>query len=518
MNRKVICFVMSALLIASCKKERPNFSDTISYSPLSKPEMDAIILRSLKETHVFNWSQADENMVWSALQSSDHLLSVGYCLPGMNAGALDLTAIKINDHEWTKCRNELLSGILQMERNINPVLQLKDIIPWEEKVLPVFDVIIYNPETLHWLRNHHLVRYAEPMGYEPSFKEIAHRKNQPVVQNSSSGCGSNTAAAGLVANVDYLIKTPNSLQSWNYSYHQLPVAWTRTTGAGVKIFLIDTGCEYDQENLNSTFNQGSSSGRVVEHLVTLPQSTFLGIPTGSVETPDDGCGHGTAMAGVCAAPRGTDGNAFGVAYNSHLVTCRAAEDVYLDDSREVKGASDAFTMAANRTDVKIISMSMGRITSSSQLRDAVTYAYGKNKLIFCAAGTSLSWTSGWWGVIFPATMTQVNAVTGVRDTDFNMSCTDCHDGAETDFTIVMERSSDEHHPLSLAMNGDKPSTIGGSSVATATAAGIAALVWSRFPAYSRDQVLNKMITTSNNYPNRNASLGWGNLNADAATR
>jgi len=76
---------------------------------------------------------------------------------------------------------------------------------------------------------------------------------------------------------------------------------------------------------------------------------------------------------------------------------------------------------------------------------------------------------------------------------------------------------DYRKPLTLSMSGDVPSTIGGSSIATATAAGIAALVWSRFPTFSRDQVLNKLIQTSANYPIRNASLGWGNLNADAAT-
>jgi subtilisin family serine protease len=81
----------------------------------------------------------------------------------------------------------------------------------------------------------------------------------------------------------------------------------------------------------------------------------------------------------------------------------------------------------------------------------------------------------------------------------------------------MERFTDYRKPLTLAMSGDVPSTIGGSSVATATAAGIAALVYSKFPTYTRDQVINKLIQTSANYPTRNASLGWGNLNADAAT-
>ncbi|MFZ9942737.1 MAG: S8 family serine peptidase, partial [Bacteroidia bacterium] len=58
--------------------------------------------------------------------------------------------------------------------------------------------------------------------------------------------------------------------------------------------------------------------------------------------------------------------------------------------------------------------------------------------------------------------------------------------------------------------------IGGSSCATATAAGIAALVWSAKPRMSRAQVLNCLTSTSQNYPNRNSSKGYGNLNAHAA--
>lgn len=162
-------------------------------------------------------------------------------------------------------------------------------------------------------------------------------------------------------------------------------------------------------------------------------------------------------------------------------------------------------------------MSMGRITTNSQVADAIRYAYGKGKLIFCAAGTSFSWTSGWYGVVFPATMSEVNAVTGVRDNSFGATCTSCHDGSQTDFTIVMEKAATGRHPLTLAMTGDIPSTVGGSSVATATAAGIGALVWSRFPSFTRDQVLNKLVSTSANYPTRNSRLGWGNIDADAAT-
>lgn len=200
-----------------------------------------------------------------------------------------------------------------------------------------------------------------------------------------------------------------------------------------------------------------------------------------------------------------------------LVTCRTDADVYLDESREVKGASDAYTNAANRADVKIISMSMGKTTSSSQLRDAIKYAFGKGKLMFCAAGTSFGWSAGWFGVIFPGFMSEVNAVTGLKDNNFNSNCSDCHQGVETDFTVVMEKVADGRKPLTLAMTGDVPSTVGGSSVATATTAGIAALIWSRFPTMTREQVVSKMIQSSNNYPTKKSNLGWGNVNANNAT-
>ncbi len=515
MKKSIVYALLLGVLLNGCKKSQLENTTGTTDEIIPRSTIDAFIKQELAAHHSFQWQSATEQMVWSALQHTDNILSVGFKPAKMGNIDSQIASINLNEAAWQDAKQQLLALILHAEQSVNPTIDAAQLIQWEDKVLPVVDVVIRNPNTIKLLRASMLVRYAEPMGYEPA--EVAQKNHQNNAIASSSGCGYNTAETGLVANVDYTNISPNAKQSWNYAYQRIPNAWTKSTGKGIKVFIIDTGCEFDQENLGGAFNQGSSSGRTIEKIVTLPQATFLGIPTGPVETADDGCGHGTSMAGACAAPRGTDGNACGVAYNCNLVVCRAAADVYLDESREVKGVSDAFTNAANRADVKIISMSMGKITSSSQMQDAINYAYGKGKLIFCAAGTSFSWTSGWFGVIFPAVLTQVNAVTGVRDNDGNNTCTDCHSGSETDFAIVMEKASDERHPLTLAMSGDIPSTVGGSSVSTATAAGIAALVWSKFPSYNRDKVLNKLISTSANYPTKNAYLGWGILNADAAT-
>ena len=159
-------------------------------------------------------------------------------------------------------------------------------------------------------------------------------------------------------------------------------------------------------------------------------------------------------------------------------------------------------------------MSLGRITSSSQIADAIRYAYNRNVLMFCAAGTSFGWSAGWYGVIFPATMNETVAVTGVKD---NMQrCDACHDGSKVDFVVVMEKASNGRHPLTLAMSGDVPATVGGSSVATAQTAGMATLIWSSNKNLTRSQVLNKMKVSASYYPNRNSNFGWGKINLQNA--
>ncbi|MBL7729774.1 MAG: S8/S53 family peptidase [Chitinophagaceae bacterium] len=508
--RQLLAILSVALLLAACKKSvQP--SEPAVPNPEAKPvsAINTHIRQVLEQQGQFNWNNAPAEMVWSALEQSDHILSVGYKPAGESNVDDKLHMVNINDAAWKSAREQVLQIIYEEERRTDPAVTKESLEVWPEEVLPVMDVVVKNYSTILRLRASGLVRYAEPLGYDT--------KLEVSLTESSSGCGSNVAEGGLVNGTHYTVVSPNTKASWNYSIHGVQSAWAKSTGSGVKIFIIDTGSEFDQENLGSAFNQGNSSGRTIERIVTLPRNTFLGIPIGPVETPDDGCGHGTSMAGACAAPRGTDGNTVGIAYNCNLVTCRAAADVFLDESREAKGVADAYTNAANRTDVKIISMSMGRITSSSQVTDAVNYAYGKGKLLFCAAGTSFSWTASWYGVIFPAWLGNVQAVTGVKQNTNFTNCDACHKGSEVDFVVVMERAGDNVHPLSLAMSGDAPSTVGGSSVSTASMAGMAALVWSRFPTLTRDQVITKLQQNSSRYPTKNNQYGWGTLNVNNAT-
>jgi len=220
------------------------------------------------------------------------------------------------------------------------------------------------------------------------------------------------------------------------------------------------------------------------------------------------------MCGQAVAPRNNQGAATGVAYKSNLHFIRAAEDVVLDGSAEKTATKNAFIRMGDRADVRIISLSMGTPFSSGVLKDGVDYAYGKGKLIFAAAGTSFSWTS-WWGVIYPAAYSSCLAVTGVKEN--GNKCSSCHDGSAVMYTITMERTANSNrNSLSLPASGVTSTYIGGSSCATATASGIASLVWSARPNMTRAQVVTSLTNTSQFYPSKNSSKGYGNLNAGAA--
>ena len=99
------------------------------------------------------------------------------------------------------------------------------------------------------------------------------------------------------------------------------------------------------------------------------------------------------------------------------------------DTMNITEFKTAFTNLANNASVKVISMSMGNIVSVGKIEDGIKYAYSKGKLIFCAAGTSTSFTT-FAGVIFPAWMPEAVAVTGIKDTSTYQACDVCHTGSK----------------------------------------------------------------------------------------
>ncbi|MDG4714697.1 S8 family peptidase [Winogradskyella marincola] len=486
--------LLSVIVLVSCSKDDTNLenqSEIIQFpeEPLSVEQINSRITETIENTGDFDWNAVDEHFLWSAVVHGQNVLTVGYGNP-------DQSFSETEDPVLESKKNALIDIVLQNEDFDERKLKLI-----EHEIITVFDIEVTKIETIIELRKSDFVRYLEPNGYN---------QYSTFTAKSSSGCDKNPDS---INSAHYTTISPNNAQvSWHFNEHNIPQAWNHSSGSGVTIGLIDTGVSASQYLLNASgINDGASTGRFVQKYGTFIDSSWWW--SNNYDGPHDKCGHGTAMGSTMAAPRNNDGMPVGVAYNSNLVAYRATEDVLLNDYHERKGVSAALTQLGNRNDVKIISMSIGYVWSIGNIKDAVKYAYSKGKLIFAAGGTSTSFTNG-FGVIFPATMSETVAVTGVNDGTSYERCETCHSGSKIDFTIIMEGDNNTSKaPPVLGFNTGQRRYTGGSSVATATTAGIAALIWSKYPGWSRTQVLNRLKQSSEFYPSKNSSFGYGNIDA-----
>ena len=488
------------LIFASCSKEDSAQEKAIvinpaQIEPLTAQQINAEIDQTIATKGTFNWSEASSHLLWSAVFQGNNIVSIGF---GNSKNDFDRSKSSNN----SKIQKELLDIIMKYEAT-----SLDKILISSDPILNLIDVIITKQETIIALRTNKYIRYMEPGDYK--YFEV--RTNEEKA-SSSSGCGYDSVT---LSTADYTTITPNAKAPWTFYQHNIPNAWNLSTGSGITIGIVDTGVSSNQTLLGSSFNNGASSGRTIQKYGVYVDSIWPWSTT--TDGSNDLCGHGTSMASVAAAPRNDKGLPVGVAYNANLVTYRAAYNVVLDGYHEQNGVKKAFTALGNNANVKIISMSMGHVFSVGKIEDGIKYAYSKGKLIFCAAGTSTSFTT-FVGVIFPAWMPETIAVTGVKEGATYQKCDDCHTGSKVDFTVVMQRAATGNTVPVNSYYNNQSDYVGGSSVATATTAGIAALVWSKNPTWTRDQVLTKMRQSASFYPTKNAEFGYGNINAFLAVQ
>lgn len=502
MTNKLFRFsIIMILIVSSCTQEdslnqEPTPIVITESDPLTAAQVKSKIDESLTNTGNFNWSQASTHLLWSAVMQGQNIVTIGF---GNNASDFERSKSSNN----AKMQREILDIILKYEET-----SLDKVLIAADGYLNLIDVVITKQETIAALRKYTNLRYIEPGDYR-------YYGNDPEQQRSgitSSGCGFDAEA---LSDADYVTATPNAKVPWNFYNHNIPDAWNYSTGAGITIGVVDSGISPNQSLMNSSFNNGFSSGRTVQKFGTYVDS-FWPWST-STDGPNDKCGHGTSMASVAVSPRNDKGLPVGVAYNANLISYRAAANVLLEGYHEHNGVKNAFTALGNRSDVNIISMSMGYIFSVGKIEDGIRYAYNRGKLIFCAGGTSTTFTT-FVGVIFPAWMAETVAVTGVKEGASFQKCDVCHTGGKIEFTVVMQRSGSGNTVPVNSYYDNQSDYVGGSSVATATTAGIAALVWSKHPNWTRDQVLTKMRQSANFYPNKDSDFGYGNINASLAVQ
>ena len=400
--------------------------------------------------------------LWSFVQASDGVAAVGLKAPGGVRGT------------W---RGQILVSGAEKAQGRAAVLAQRGVqLVSADELLPVLEVRLADQAALAAVRKLPFVDYVEPVIVRQDAPQFA----------GVGGCGWGSTWTG-----DRQYTSTGDFYSQKFTAMGIPSAWSYSNGSGIKIGLIDSGISSGQGQFVSTFASGQSYGRTLSLLRISSQPSAY-----------DDCGHGTRMAGIIAAP--WDGQSVaGIAYRSSLVSVRHASGVAAVSSSDAK----ASVRLANQNGAQVIVMAWESLNWLWQVSDEIEYwHYGRQVLFFGAAGTSGCWDGILdSNVVFPADMPEVVAVTGVTHPGGGVPC-GIHHGSEVELTSYLDVPSTGRY------TGDVVG-MGGSSNATAVAGGIAALVWSRNPWMTRDQVRGRLHQTAQYYPSRHSEQGYGLMNA-----
>lgn len=273
---------------------------------------------------------------------------------------------------------------------------------------------------------------------------------------------------------------PKMDKVWGYYQirtHKLWLAGYKVTNP-IKVAVIDTGVDYNHKDLK---------GAVIKGANTI---------TGSRD-PFDGHGHGTHVAGVIGAHEDRSG-IVGVAAGAQIYAIKS-----LDDGGE--GPEDGIAqgvMDAVNAGCKVINMSLGGPLDVQALRDAVAEANRRGVLVVVAAGNEESEGDDHFPAAYPEALA-VGATMPNDERAFFSNYGSYVDIAAPGVLIMSTLPDNEYDYLD------------GTSMAAPHVAGAAALLMSRHPELSVEQV--KSVLKSTALPTKGFPLGnVGMINIRAA--
>jgi len=308
---------------------------------------------------------------------------------------------------------------------------------------------------------------------------------------------------------------PALSRQWSLSTIHAPEAWQHGTGSSdVVIAVVDSGIAVEHPDLADKLwvNAGEiagngydddGNGKVDDMHGWHFYHNDTGIGYEPAEDADiaDEHGHGTHVAGIAAAATNNGVGIAGVSWGARLMTLKTLDHEgngwYSDVAAAVIYAAD--------NGGGIINLSLGGSQASDTLCAAVEYAHGRGSLVVAAAGNSGG------AVLYPAACPGALAVAATDSADQRVSTS--NQGPEVDIAAPgVGIYSTWHGP-------DGYYTQSGTSMAAPHVSGVAALVWSRWPALGPDEITRQLTRTAIDIEATGFDwyTGWGRVDAARAT-
>ena len=268
-------------------------------------------------------------------------------------------------------------------------------------------------------------------------------------------------------------------RQWHLSSLNVTAANRLSTGRGIVVAVVDSGV-FPHKDLRRNLLAGTA---VTEH--------------GAANGQGDPVGHGTNMASLIAAHGG--GDHIGVVGIAPAAKILPVIDTNPDGTGNSSQSAEAINWAANHG-ADIINFS-GAVGPSFGMQDAIKLTHDKDILVVAAVGNKDQDVVA----AYPAAMPGVLAV-GASDRT-----------GEPAELAVSSKAVQICAP-GVGIEGAYPRnsyvTGSGSSAAAAIVSGAAALIRSKFPNLSAQEVIHRLTATAtdNGPPGRDDKCGYGELN------
>lgn len=290
-------------------------------------------------------------------------------------------------------------------------------------------------------------------------------------------------------------------------------AWQITQGdTNVVIAIVDTGVDWNHPDLK-------------KNILKDQNGNMIGIDLGGLDgNPDNDptednapaqypfAYHGTHVAGIAGAVTNNNIGIASIGFNCKLLPIKASRSDRRDSGGRpfiyygYEGIKYAADMGA-----KVINCSWGGYSFSRYEQEIINYALSKGALVVGAAGNENSTE-----LFYPASYKGVLSV-GWLNTDADRRNASANYGTRID-VMAPGTSIISTWP---SFSGEKYRYASGSSLSAPLTSGLAALIFSKFPHYTPEQVARRIRSTCDDVSSVNNSdekylLGKGRINAGRA--
>ena len=268
--------------------------------------------------------------------------------------------------------------------------------------------------------------------------------------------------------LDGIVHVSGQQVPWGITRIGAPSAWSSSTGAGIKVAILDTGIQYDHPDLAANIKGGISV--VGDENSTDPAKW------------NDVHGHGTRVAGTVAAVN-NDIGVVGAAPAAWLYAVKVLAD---NGEGYVSDIIEGMDWCV-QNGMQVLNMSYGSSDYSQSENDACSRAYSAGLLLVAAAGNDGDGDPNTIEISYPAAYDSVIAVGATDNNDQAPSWSNSGPFLELAAPGVSVLST---------YKGSTYAWANGTSMASPHVAGTAALLWAKNPSLTNAQVRSILQQTA----------------------